>query len=93
MIGFTSIQLRAAYAYAQASFRQRTFWDYRAPIDERGVADGIPAAHLRQGSGYCRGRAWTAFATGPVRAQDAALRIIGVIFTVFLLAAINTLVH
>jgi hypothetical protein len=37
--------------------------------------------------------AWTAFATGPVHAQDAALRIIGVIFTVFLLAAINTLVH
>ena len=29
--------------------------DYRAQLMS-GVADGIPAAHLRQGSGYCRGR-------------------------------------
>jgi hypothetical protein len=66
--------------------------DYRAPIDELGVADGIPAAHLRQGSGYCRGRLDGVRDRSCARKMPA-LRIIGVIFTVFLLAAINTLVH
>ena len=92
MIGFTSIQLRAAYAYAQASFQQRTFWTIVLQLMSAGspMASRLPifarVAVIVVG-------AWTAFAIGLVRAQDAALRIIGVIFTVFLLAAINTLVH